>query len=295
MTGTARAALWMTLAAVGFAVLTSLVRYLSSALPPMELALLRSFFLFILMMTWRRWDFSFLKTSHPKLHLLRGISGALAMMGIFHGVAHLPLGYVTALTFAAPLFATIGAALFLGEVVRLRRWLATGIGFIGTLIILWPAEARLDMDSLITLGAAMAMATTMVLIRKMSHTESPDSVVAWSGLSMTVALIIPGFWVWHWPTLAQWGWVVLIGLAALGIQQSFARALKVAEASVVMPFDFLRLLATIVAGFILFAEVPQLRTLFGAALIMASTFYIARREARSEKAARAAATPPPHS
>lgn len=285
LTTTAQAALWMALASVAFAMLSAVVRHVSADMHPIEIAFFRSLILLILMLTWRRGDLGVIRTERFGHHLFRASLGTGAMFGLFHAFSALPIAYATALTFAAPLFATVGAALFLRETVRLRRWTATMIGFAGTLLILWPNEAKMDIDALIALGAAVCMAGVMLCLRSLSRTESAHTMVTFAGLNMTVLMFIPALFVWQWPSMTQFLWMALVGLFALVTQQALARAFTAAEASVVLPFDFLRLVAATALGYLFFSEIPTGRTWAGSAVILAATVYIAHRESRLERKA----------
>ena len=187
------------------------------------------------------------------------------------------------MTFAAPLFATAGAALVLKERVRLRRWTATLVGFLGVVIILRPGVEIVSPAALIALGAAVFMAGAMVSIKSLARSEHPAAIVIYFGLLVTPMSLVPALFVWTTPTAHLLLWFLLIGLTATAGQILMTRAFAAAEASAVMPFDFSRLVFVSVFGMILFAEMPDAWTYIGAAIIMASAVYITRRESQLGK------------
>jgi len=284
MTGTVRAGLWMIGFTVTFAVLMAMVRHVSAEIHPIEVPFFRNFFALVVMLPWfARVGFEGLKTRRLGVHGFRALSGVIAMCALFTAVSLMPLAEVTALTFTSPLFATAGAALVLGETVRVRRWTATVVGFAGTLIILRPGIETLTPAAMIALLAAAFIATSMLSIKSLSATESPNVIVLYMGLLMTPMSLVPALFVWTWPTLEAWAWLAAIGVVATLGQLAVARAFAAADASAVMPFDFFRLVFTAALGFALFGESLDVWTWVGAGVILASSVYIARREARLGK------------
>ena len=144
---------------------------------------------------WRR-----LRTRRPAMHLLRAVCGLVAMLLLFTALSLMPLAEVTALSFTAPLFATVGAALILGERVRLRRWAATGVGFLGALIIIRPGVDTFTGASLIALGSAAGIAAAQLSVKSLSRTEHPNAIVLIMGLLMTPMSLLPAAFVWTWPS-----------------------------------------------------------------------------------------------
>src|ERR671919_1538566 len=134
-----RGALWMCAAATAFALMITLVRHLTDGLHPLQVVFLRTAFGLMAMLPWLlRQGMSVMRTSRLHLHLLRALIGIFAMVGWFTTLSLMPLAEATALSFTAPIFTSVLAVLLLGEVMRLRRWTATTIGFLGALIIVRP-------------------------------------------------------------------------------------------------------------------------------------------------------------
>src|SRR6185312_9989590 len=179
-----------------------------------------------------------------------------------------------------PLFVTIGAVLFLGEIVRMRRWSAVAAGFIGVLIIVRPGADSVASGALIAVLAAAMSGMTTVSIKFLSRSEPPDRIVLLTTL-LWVPLSLPGaLTVWKWPDAATWPWLVLSGLLGTGGHYFWTRALRLADASLLAPFSYMQLLVVTVLAWLLFGETLDAYTATGAAIIIGATLYIARREAQ---------------
>jgi len=277
-----RGALWMCLSGLLFAVLSAIVRHTSADMHPFEISFFRTVIILLLMLAWKGHALRKLKIGQWKMHILRAVSGTTAMLCIFSAFALLPVAEVTALTFTAPLFATLGAGLFLGETLKMRRWVATLIGFAGAMIILRPGAEVLSEGAWLAVIASIALSVTVLSIKALTRTEASNTIILVNAFLMTLLSLIPALFVWTWPSPTLIGWMVLAGCVAFGIQQSLTRAFAAAEASAVLPFDFARLLFTALIGFLVFGEAPDIWTWIGGAVILAATVYIAHREALAE-------------
>ena len=291
---TTRGALLMIGACAGFSVMMLAVRQLSVELHPFVVAFWRNLVGLGFMLPWAlSVGLGGLRTGRFRMHALRSLMGLSAMLCLFMALSLMPLADVTALTFTAPLFATVGAALILGERVRVRRWSATLIGFLGALLILKPGADMVQPAALIALTAAVFIAGAMLTIKSLSDSESPNAIVVIMGLLMTPTSLVPAAFVWSWPVGGlmgdAWGWIVLMGFSATIGQVCLTRAFKAADASAVMPFDFSRLVFVGALGYWTFGEVPDVWTWVGGGIILAASVYIARREAQLARLAQAAA------
>ena len=191
-------------ACAGFAAMMAIVRHVSSEIPPLEAVFFRNLLgtVFILpLVFYAGWDQ--LHTGRPAMHLLRAVLGLISMLLLFTALSLLPLADVTALSFTAPLFATIGAALLLREHVGARRWTATLVGFCGALVILRPGMGSFSGASLVALASAVAMAAAQLSVKSLSRTEHPNAIVLIMGLLMTPMSLPPVVFVWTWPTGAR--------------------------------------------------------------------------------------------
>lgn len=275
-----RGALWMLAAGLGFTVNGALVKALGNqGLDAYQIAFFRSAVaLFVVLpllwrIGWRR-----LRSQHPWLHLARVVFGVGAMVCGFYALTRLPLADVTALGFTTPLFATVLAVIFLGEMVRWRRWTATLIGFLGVVIMVRPGAGSFDPAALVALGMALGIAIAVVLVKRLPPGESQIAMLFYFGIGSTLITAPPAFLVWQAPSGLQILLLAGVGVLGLASQAMIIHAFRTGEASFVAPFDYSKLLAAGLIGFFVFAEVPDLWTLLGAAIIVGATLYIARRE-----------------
>ncbi|MEC9346318.1 MAG: DMT family transporter [Pseudomonadota bacterium] len=278
--GNVRGAIWLLLSGVCFSAMGVLIKTASADMHAFEIAFFRAFLGFVVILPFAlRHGFRPLKTRRPMLHLVRGLLGGVVMTASFYSVAHMPLADATAISFSKPLFLIPLAVIFLGEVVRLRRTIATLVGFIGVVIMLRPG-GDVDPVALIALMAAALVAVLTVMIKILSRTDNPATMIFWSSLILSLCTLGPAILHWQTPTLDQL--VLLSALAICGtIGQSFMiRGYNEGETMAVTPFDYCRLLYAGIAGYIFFSEVPDVWTITGAAIIVASTLYIAYREAK---------------
>lgn len=278
-------AFWMILSCALLAGLATLVRFLATeGVPPFQIVFLRVLFAVItLLPMFLVHGSAFAKTERWGLYGLRAFTGSIAMLTWFSALAIISVGEVTAISFLAPLFATVGAALFLGEIVRIRRWAATIIGFCGALVILRPGFAELSLGSWLAVASAVAMGTSTVFIKQLANEDNPDQVVFISTLIQAPITLIPALFVWEWPEAWLWPWLLAMGpIATLG-HVTLTRAFAAADASFTMTFDFARLPFAVLFGFAAFGETIDVWTWIGAAIIFAASLFIVHREAQLRK------------
>jgi len=280
-----RAALFATTATLFFSCMSILIRHVSSELHALEIVFLRNLFALAWMMPWlMRAGLGSMKTKRIGMYGVRACISVVGMTSGFWAITLIPISEATALSFLAPIFATVGAALFLGEDVRLRRWSAVLIGFAGAMIVLRPGAEIIQLGSILALINCVAMAANKLVLKSLTRTEKPEAIITYMVLLLTPLTFIPALFVWQTPSWEMLGWMVaLAGCGTLG-HWCMTKAFGLADLTVVMPFDFTRLPISALLAFLLFAEVPTVWTWIGGALIFASTFYIARREAQIAKA-----------
>lgn len=208
----------------------------------------------------------------------------LSMICGYWGIAVLPLNESAALAFAMPLFATIGAALFLGETVRARRWSAVAAGFVGVLIILRPGVIPFEPGAGLVLLSAMLGAAITLMFKRFVAGEATMTLIFFQSLFATLLATPPAAFVWQTPTWFAAAMMVANGILGTLGWITFLRACRLADASALMPFEFLRLPVVAVFAFLLFGEVPDRWVWVGAAVIFVSTLYIAHREAAVARA-----------
>lgn len=276
---TLRGIIYMSASTVGFAVMHTLIRYVSTELHPFQIAFLRNLFgmlIFIPMLV--RHGTAPFKTNRLPLHTLRGVINIVAMFAFFTALSIAPLARVTALSFSAPIFTAVLSVFILGERFRLHRWSAILLGFTGTLVILRPGIIAMDLGSTLVLSSAFLWGITMIVIKVLSRTDSAMTITSYMNVMLAFFAFLPALWVWRTPPLETWGWLVVIGLSGTLAQLALTQALKEGETTVVLPFDFLKLIWVSIFGFWLFGELADLWTWIGAAIIIASAFYMAHRE-----------------
>ncbi len=271
----------MTAAAFCFSVMNYLVRIGAEEMEPVQVAFFRNLFALVFMLPWlARVGLSGLATRRLSTHVWRAVLGLMAMFCWFYAVTLLPLAEAVSLNFTVPLFATAGAAVFLGEIVRARRWSATAAGFLGVLVILRPGWGEMTAVMALPILAAVFMAASTLVVKSLSDTESPGAIVFYMNLFLTPLSLVTALFAWRWPSWEVLGLMAVLGMLAALAHIALTRAYTKADASAVMPFDYSRLPFVAAIGFFAFGEVPDHWTWIGAAIIAGSAIYIAQREAR---------------
>jgi drug/metabolite transporter (DMT)-like permease len=272
-------ALLMAAAAACYAILHGSVRYISSEIHPFEITFFRNLFGFIVLLPWFvMHGLKPLRTRRIGLHLVRATSNVVAMLMFFMALSMTPLALVQALGFTAPLFATVLAIFVLRERVRLRRWTALIAGFVGALIIIRPGFQPIDTGSLLTLGSAAIWGFTLITIKILSRTDSAVTITAYMVLLMSPLSLLPALFYWTWPEPAAWAWLVVCGVSGTAAQLLMAQSFRVAEATVVLPFDFSKIVWGALIGYLAFGEAVDIWTWAGAAVIFSGVTYITYRE-----------------
>lgn len=276
-----RGVLWVTLGTLAFAVNDIVIKSLGKTFHPFELALFRYSVGFLLLTpVFIRMGRRGLRTRVLHWHAVRLVLACAAQVGVYISVINLLLADATAIAFSRPLFTTLIAVLFLHELVHWRRWMATAVGFVGVLFMVRPGDSGLDPIALIAVGAALVFALANILIRVLGRTEPPNRILFYYHAGGILVFLGPAIWAWRTPVGGEWLLLACIGaLTTIGMI-GFVRGFHVGEASVVGPMEYTRLIYAGLFGFFIFAEVPGIWTVSGAAIIAASTLYIARVEAR---------------
>jgi S-adenosylmethionine uptake transporter len=287
---TTRAALWVGFGGVCATLMNVFIRIAARDLHPFEVTFFRCLFGLLVLVPWLlRVGIATLRTRKVWFFTLRAAVSLVSMLTWFYGITLVPLATATALNFTGPLFATAGAALVLGETVRLRRWMAVLAGFAGVLVILRPGLGALDPNLLIILLSAATAGMGVVTVKYLSRSESATAIVSYMVIYSAPLALIPALFVWRWPSWEALGAMAVLG--ALGTTAHFAmvRAYSAADASACAPFEFLRMPFTALLAYFVFSEVTDVWTWVGAAVIAGSSIYVAHREARLARRARAPA------
>ncbi len=281
---------WMVLTSVLFVCVTGIVRYLGSDIPAVEAAFIR-YAIGLLMVIPAFAPLLKIRIAAPQLgqFALRGLVHGGAVMLWFYAMARIPIAEVTALGYTAPIFVTIGAALFFGEALHLRRISAVLVGFLGAMIILRPGFQEISSGQLAQLAAAPLFAASFLLAKGLTRDFSPALIVAMLSLFCTLALLPGAIIQWREPTLEEVAWLSLTAVFATAGHYTLTRAFAAAPLTVTQPVSFLQLVWASILGMTLFGEALDPYVFFGGGIVVAAVTYISHREA---VAARRQHTPP---
>jgi drug/metabolite transporter (DMT)-like permease len=282
-----KGALLMTLSGLTYSLVAAQVKELSQpgGIHGFEITFFRALFGFVAL-------FPFLavagrrgfQTRHLDKHVWRGVLGSISVFCAYLGIGKLALANYTALSFTKPLFAVILAFFIIGEQVRWRRWAATIIGFLGVLVMIRPGADTFSPWAFLALGDAFSIAFLITIVKKLPETETELVMMFYYGIIAILISLPFALWFWRWPTPIEWLMLVGIGFIGALSQYLWILAFRAGEASAVAPFDYLRLLFAGMIGVLLFSEYPDFWTIGGAVIVIASTVYIAQREARLKRA-----------
>jgi drug/metabolite transporter (DMT)-like permease len=272
-------AFWLVTGGFIFTVTSAMIRLLSTQIESVQTAFFRAVISLVILLPIiaagkvKPWQ-----SKRIAGHFWRTFMGTLSMVLGFYAVAMLPLADATAIAFSQPLFSVVVAALIAGEKVRWRRWTATIVGFLGVLVMVRPGEGSLQAGALVALANAATVALSILLVKRLSDSETPLMILTQFAIFSTILLLPPALWVWRWPD--AWGWVLAVGVALTATvgQYFWVQAFKAGEMSAVAPFEYLRLPFAAFVGWLLWDEIPVIWTYVGAAIVIASALYIAHRE-----------------
>lgn len=290
-----RAALWLLASATMFTFTGVLVKTLGQTLHPFEISFFRGLVaLAVILPIFSRTGGirAGMRTQIPLLQITRGVVGSVAMFLGFYAIVALPLAEAQAISFSRNLFLVPLAAFILSEAVGPRRAIAACVGFVGVLIMLRPNMGAGDAGMLLSLGAAAALghaflvALATVLVNIASRYDGSVTLMFYTNTVSVTLIAIPTFFVWQTPNMSELMMLVAMGILATASHNCFIRAFALGEASVIAPVDYSRLIFAALAGFVVFSTVPDIYTITGALIIVASSFYILRREAQSTDARR---------
>ena len=276
--------LYMFMSICAFSLMDVIVKW-SVDYPIGQVLFFRGFFgiIFYFFVIPRKRMYDFYQTKRPGLHALRCTSGLIALVAIFIALRELPLATVVSISFAAPIFTTIFSIFLLSERVGIFRWLAVIIGFVGILIITEPGISELNIYYIFPIIFCLGLSYVAITIRQLSSTEPVWLISFYFSLSITLLsfLTIPDGWVM--PSFIDFIILSLIGffggVANLWLSQSY----KYSEVSLVTPLKYLALVFAIIFGYFIWDEIPSIKTLLGALLVIISTLIIFKREIYKKK------------
>lgn len=289
---TLRGILWASLAGLQFVLLNAWMRMLSQQLDVFQTQFLRYFaaLLLLLPLLWHHGLASYRPTNVPG-QFWRGAVHTAGLCLWFVALPRISLADTTAIGFTTPLFIMLGAYWIFKEPMRWERWLATGIGFAGVLIVVGPnLTASGGWYSLVMLASAPLFAASFLITKALTRTESNRVILMWQCLTISLfslPLALPN---WQWPSAAQWAGFMVCGLLGTAAHYCLTRSFRVADISATQSMKFLDLVWSALLGWLVFADVPSQTTLIGGAVICAATIWVARRESRGAVATKADAT-----
>src|SRR6266567_1446893 len=265
-----RAALWM----AGWLTMTLVMavagRETARQLNVFQIMEVRSILGFFLLYPFIRLNggFAMLRTLRLPLHVARNLIHYVSQLGWFFALTLIPIGQVVAIEFTMPIWTALLAAAFLGERMTAGKIAAIVLGVIGVLVIVRPATGAVNPGQLIALGAAVGFGISIAMVKSLTRTEHSVAIIFWMLAIQSVAGLFPALYVWTWPPTYVWGWVVVIAFCGTFSHYCMARAMLHADATVVIPMDFLRVPLTATAGWLIYSERLDLFTVLGALLIL---------------------------
>ncbi|WP_289298803.1 DMT family transporter [uncultured Reyranella sp.] len=276
-----RGILWVALSGVLFALLNVFTLIPAQHLNPYVMAFLRYFFgaLFLVPIVMRLGLYRSLHTRRLPLHISRGAIHTAGMMLWFVALPLTTLAEITALGFTGPIFVTIGAALFLAEDVRLRRWIAVIVGFIGAMIIIRPGFGDIHLGVICILISTPIFSASNLISKALARTDSSTTIVIWQNIVIVICALPFALWFWQTPAWGDILWFLLAGAAGTLGHICQQRGYQLADITLLQPIGFLSLIWNTMLGYFLFFQKPDIWTFVGAAVIFGSALYISHREA----------------
>lgn len=276
-----RGILWVAFSGVLFALLNVFTLIPAQHLNPYVMAFLRYFFgaLFLVPFVMRLGLYRSLHTRRLPLHISRGAIHTTGMMLWFVALPLTTLAEITALGFTGPIFVTIGAALFLSEKVRMRRWIAVIVGFIGAMIIIRPGFGDIHLGVICILISTPIFSASNLISKALARTDSSTTIVIWQNIVIVICALPVALWFWQTPTLVDIFWFLLAGAAGTLGHICQQRGYQLADITLLQPIGFLSLIWNTMLGYFLFFQKPDIWTFVGAAVIFGSALYISHREA----------------
>ena len=212
--------------------------------------------------------FAAMRTSRPLQHIGRNLIHYAAQIGWFFSLTLIPLGQVVSIEFTMPIWTAILAASFLGERMTFGKVAAIALGVVGVVVIVRPAAGEINPGQLIALGAAVGFGVSIAMMKSLTRTEKTLAIIFWMLVIQSAAGFLPALYVWQWPSAYAWAWMAVLGFSGTFTHYCMARAMLYADATVVLPMDFLRVPLTATMGWLIYSERLDMFTVLGAALIL---------------------------
>ena len=265
-----------------FSIMNIFIRKAAENLPVFEVVFFRNLLAFIVMLPiLKSTGLVAIKMNNTKLFFMRGFFGAIGMVAGFTSLTLIPLAQATAISFSKPIFITIGATIFLGEIIKARRIAAIIIGIIGMLIIVQPGVNSFSFGIMLAIIGALAHSLNALIVKKLTLTDTPQAIVTWMVIILIPITFIPAILVWEWPSFETW--LYLWGIAIVGTLAHFSwtKSYSMADITSLEPIEFIKLPMMALLGWMIFSEIPGTWTWVGGLIIFMSTIYISHREAKA--------------
>ena len=274
----------MFLSIIGFSLMDVIVKW-SVDYPVGQVLFFRGFFgiIFYFFIIPRERLHDFYKTKRPGLHSLRCIAGLIAIIAIFIALRKLPLATVVSISFAAPIFTTIFSIFLLSEKVGIYRWLAVLVGFIGILIITEPGISNLNIYYIFPIIFCLGLSYVAITLRQLSTTEPVWLISLFFSIAITFLSFLTLPFGWVMPSFNHFLILSLVGIFGGASNLWLSQSYKYSEVSLVTPLKYLTLVFAIIFGYFIWDEIPTIKTLIGALLVIVSTLIIFRREIYKKK------------
>jgi drug/metabolite transporter (DMT)-like permease len=284
-------ALWMLATGFSFVAVTAIVKHGAQALPAAESAFLRYVLgLVFLIPMIRPMREARLTRRQYRLFAMRGAAHTVGVILWFYAMTRITLAEVTAMNYMTPIYITLGAALFLGERLALRRIIAIGLAFTGALVILRPGFREVTDGHTAMIFTAVFFAVSYLTAKRMADEVNALVVVGMLSITVTIGLAPFAFAVWRTPTPEELVWMFLVALFATLGHYTMTRAFASAPVTVTQPITFLQLIWSVLLGALFFGEPADLWVVVGGTVILASATFITIREAMLRRRARPAET-----
>jgi drug/metabolite transporter (DMT)-like permease len=242
-------------------------------------------FMLLLPLVYRAGGPAGLRTRRPLQHVARNLVHYGAQLGWFLALTLIPLGEVVAIEFTTPIWTAILATAFLGERMNGGKILAVVLGLIGVIVIVRPGLSAVNVGQLIALMAAVAFGVSIAMVKSLTRTDTTLQIIFWMTVVQSIAGFVPAIVVWTWPSATAWGWLLVVAFCGTFSHYCMARAMLYADATIVVPMDFLRVPLTALAGWLIYAERMDLLTVLGAAMILGGNLLNLRSPAERRAAA----------
>ena len=279
-----KGALILMLAAFGFSLMVAMIKVAGERLPVTQILFIRQLGMTVMLAPVLMKTFpGSLKSGQIHLQFARIFLALIAMVFGFSAIIHMPLADATAIAFAKSFFVTIFAVLFLKETVGVYRWSAVVIGFIGVLVMVRPGTAGFSMYGLMAISAAASAGLVMVIIRLLSRTDPPSTILAYQAIGVGIIMAIPAIIQWVPPTPSEWALLAGIGFVSYFAQKANIYAFSYGEASLLASLDYVRLVYATLFGWLLFSELPAMSTWIGAGIVILASIYTVHRETKRKQ------------